>query len=157
MGDQDDLDMAIQGVKQQARRQRLDIGKLEVSIPPTLHPPVQHKISTNPFLATILTSYSGLGARTLKTFSIIFVIGDDIRLIRYPSAIYTYSYDNNGRQDCDGFRSVHVLVFASSSSSITSLHESFQLNPVQCFMQPRISCFPVPTKLARAGMVGMDG
>lgn len=30
MGDQDDLDMIMMGVKTQARRQRLDIGKLEV-------------------------------------------------------------------------------------------------------------------------------
>jgi len=33
MGDQDDLEMVIMGVKTQARRQRLDIGKMEVSAP----------------------------------------------------------------------------------------------------------------------------
>jgi hypothetical protein len=34
MGDQDDLDMVMMGVKQQARKQRQDIGKLEVSLAP---------------------------------------------------------------------------------------------------------------------------
>jgi hypothetical protein len=33
MGDQDDLDMAIMSVKSTARRERLDMGKMEVSIP----------------------------------------------------------------------------------------------------------------------------
>jgi hypothetical protein len=32
MGDQDDLDMAIMSVKATARRERLDMGKMEVSI-----------------------------------------------------------------------------------------------------------------------------
>jgi hypothetical protein len=31
MADQDDLEMAIQAVKSQARRQRLDVGRMEVS------------------------------------------------------------------------------------------------------------------------------
>jgi len=30
MGDQDDLDMVLMGVKAQARRERLDMGKMEV-------------------------------------------------------------------------------------------------------------------------------
>lgn len=33
MGDQDDLDMVMMGVKSQARKQKLDVGKLEVSHP----------------------------------------------------------------------------------------------------------------------------
>ena len=33
MGDQDDLEMVIMGVKSQAKRERLDMGKLEVSLP----------------------------------------------------------------------------------------------------------------------------
>lgn len=33
MGDQDDLDMVMMGVKSAARRQKLEVGKLEVSIP----------------------------------------------------------------------------------------------------------------------------
>jgi hypothetical protein len=33
MGDQDDLDMAIMSVKSTARRERLDMGKMEVSDP----------------------------------------------------------------------------------------------------------------------------
>jgi len=32
MGDQDDLDVAIQSAKSQAKRQRLDVGKMEVSL-----------------------------------------------------------------------------------------------------------------------------
>ena len=36
MGDQDDLDMAIMSVKATARRERLDMGKMEVSNPITL-------------------------------------------------------------------------------------------------------------------------
>lgn len=40
MGDQDDLDMVVMSVKSQARKQRLDVGKLEVSHPlPKLYLP----------------------------------------------------------------------------------------------------------------------
>lgn len=36
MADQDDLDMAIMAVKANARREKLDMGKMSVSFPPTL-------------------------------------------------------------------------------------------------------------------------
>lgn len=58
MGDQDDLDMVMMSVKQQARKQRLDIGKMEVSI--------QNNYSS----ARIppLTLFTGLGPRSLDIF-----------------------------------------------------------------------------------------
>lgn len=42
MGDQDDLDMVVMAVKSNAKRERLDMGKMEVSIPYHIQPQSQH-------------------------------------------------------------------------------------------------------------------
>lgn len=41
MGDQDDLDMVLMSVKANAKRERLDMGKMEVSLSPAI-PPFRH-------------------------------------------------------------------------------------------------------------------